>query len=362
MSAIEINGLTRDYGEGKGVFGLSLGVEKGEAFGFIGPNGAGKTTVIRHLMGFIKAQSGDCKIGGLDAWACREQIQATLGYIPGELSIFDDMTGVDYLKFITEYRGLNAGRQKELTERFRLDPRGKLKKMSKGTKQKIGIVAAFMHDPDVLILDEPTSGLDPLMQSRFIDLIIEEKNRGKTIFISSHMFEEVERTCRRVGIIRAGRLVTVDSVDALKAAQKKKYILGFENAAAADGFLTERFKAERQSESSVSVTVQNNVRGLITALAKYPVTTLSAPASSLEEIFMQYYGEGGGNANGGANDINETCESGKNGAGGCGDGRGDNNGRGEVTDNNANGKNKNNVGGSKTGAPPQKTNGGDNNV
>jgi ABC-2 type transport system ATP-binding protein len=345
---IEINKLTRDYGGGKGVFGLSLDVEKGETFGFLGPNGAGKTTVIRHLMGFIKAQSGDCKIGGRDAWACRDQIQATLGYIPGELSIFDDMTGGDYLKFIAEYRGLKADRKKELIERFALDTRGKLKKMSKGTKQKIGIVAAFMHDPDILILDEPTSGLDPLMQNRFIDLIVEEKNRGKTIFISSHIFEEVERTCRRVGIIRAGRLVTVDFVDALKAAQKKRYIVSFENAAAADGFLTERFKAERQSETGVSVTVQNNVHGLITALAKYPVTNLSAPQSSLEEIFMQYYGD---DASGADEKDDGDGGGGKDGKGGNGKnvGADKNNGGGKKAGGNGkDGGTKNDIGGNKS--------------
>ncbi len=291
MSIIEIRGLTRDYGNGRGVFDLSFSVDKGEAFGFLGPNGAGKTTTIRHLMGFLRPRAGNCTIGGLECWRDSAAIQKTLGYIPGEINFFDDMTGADFLAFSAKYRGFKAdNRTKELLDRFDLDPRGKLKKMSKGMKQKVGIVAAFMHDPDVLILDEPTSGLDPLMQNRFIELIMEEKARGKTILMSSHMFEEVERTCHRVGIIRDGRLAATDSVDALKARQVKKYIITFENSKSAESFHKEFLATELLTHHRVSVTVQNNIRELIAALDRYPVTNLSAPNQSLEEIFMQYYG------------------------------------------------------------------------
>ena len=176
MSAIKIENLVRDYGGGKGVFDVSFHVNQGEAFGFLGPNGAGKTTTIRHLMGFLKPKSGRCIIDGLDCWNDRDKVQARLGYIPGEISFFEDMTGAEFLKFITEYRKIGRkSRKEELLERFELDPKSKIKKMSKGMKQKLGIAAAFMHDPDILILDVPTSGLDPLMQNRFIELIAEEK-------------------------------------------------------------------------------------------------------------------------------------------------------------------------------------------
>ncbi|MDR1939762.1 MAG: ABC transporter ATP-binding protein [Clostridiales bacterium] len=289
MSVIEIKNLTRDYG-GKGVFDLTLSVESGETFGFLGPNGAGKTTAIRHLTGFLKPQKGSCAVNGLDCWAESPKIHGSLGYLPGEIAFFDDMTGLDFLNFIAEYRRVkDKTRMRSLLERFELDARGKIKKMSKGMKQKVGITAAFMHDPAALILDEPTSGLDPLMQSRFIELILEENKRGKTILMSSHMFEEVERTCRRVAIIKNGRLATVDSIDKLKAAQVKKYVITLENEKAALAFAKE-FAEEDVSETRVTVSIAGNIRELISQMNKYPVAGISMPGQSLEEIFMQYYG------------------------------------------------------------------------
>ena len=220
-------------------------------------------------MGFLQPKSGKCVINGLDCWRDRDKIQARLGYIPGEISFFDDMTGVEFLRFAASYRGLRAlSRQKELLDRFELDPKDKIKKMSKGMKQKLGIVAAFMHSPDILILDEPTSGLDPLMQSRFIDLIAEEKKQGKTILLSSHIFEEVERTCDRVGIIRRGELAAVDSVEALRRRHVRPYTVTLENEELARAF-AEDFSGER-SGLTVRVTAKQ----------------------SLEEIFMHYYGGG----------------------------------------------------------------------
>lgn len=293
MSVISIKNLTRDYGEGRGVFDLTFDVGQGEAFGFLGPNGAGKTTTIRHLLGFIQPKAGSCIIDGLDCWRNSSLIQAKLGYIPGEISFFDDMRGEGFLQFNAKYRGMEGrGRTDELLKRFELNPHGKIKKMSKGMKQKIGIISAFMHDPEILILDEPTSGLDPLMQSRFIDLVEEEKERGKTILMSSHMFDEVERTCHRVGIIRGGRLATVDSVDALKASQVKKYIVTFESAKAAEEFTKESLESQSLTHNRVSVSIQENIREFLAILSKYPVTNLSAPTQSLEEIFMHYYGGG----------------------------------------------------------------------
>ena len=267
MSVIKIESLVRDYGDGKGVFHVSFHVNQGEAFGFLGPNGAGKTTTIRHLMGFLKPKSGRCIIDGLDCWSERERVQARLGYIPGEINFFDDMSGAEFLKFIAEYRKIGTqNRREELLERFELEPKSKIKKMSKGMKQKLGIVAAFMHDPDILILDEPTSGLDPLMQSRFIDLIAEEKKHGKTILMSSHMFEEVERTCDRIGIIRKGRMVAVDSADTLRERHTRKYTVTLENESVAEAFAAD-FSGIRDG-------------------VKVTVTT----KQSLEEIFMDYYG------------------------------------------------------------------------
>lgn len=293
MSICEIQGLTRDYGKGRGIFDLSFTIDQGEIFGFLGPNGAGKTTTIRHLMGFLKPAQGCCVINGMDCWENSADIQKNLGYIPGEMAFFDDMTGMEFLSFIAKYRKMKVpGRTKELLDRFELDARIKLKKMSKGMKQKVGIVAAFMHDPDVLILDEPTSGLDPLMQNRFIELVLKEKARGKTILMSSHMFEEVERTCHRVAIIKDGRLVATDSVDALKAAQVKKYVITLESEDSASDFAGEGLHVSAVSQNHVTVTVKNDIKELISVMNRYPVTNISAPNQSLEEIFMQYYGGG----------------------------------------------------------------------
>ena len=269
MSVIKIEKLVRDYGGGKGIFDVSFHVNQGEAFGFLGPNGAGKTTTIRHLMGFLKPKSGKCTIDGLDCWSERDKVQARLGYIPGEISFFDDMSGAEFLKFIAQYRKIGAQSLKEeLLERFELDPKNKIKKMSKGTKQKLGIVAAFMHDPDILILDEPTSGLDPLMQNRFVNLVAEEKQHGKTILMSSHIFEEVERTCDRIGMIQKGRMITVASAAALHERHTRSYTVALENEADAKAFAAD-------------------FKGICNG-TKVTVTT----KQSLEEIFMNYYGGG----------------------------------------------------------------------
>lgn len=267
MSVINVQNLTRDYGAGRGIFDVSFSIEKGEVFGFLGPNGAGKTTTIRHLMGFLKPQSGKCTIEGLDCWKDSATIQARLGYVPGEISFFDDMTGDEYLAFMEKYRRIGTdSRKNELLDFFELDPRGKIKKMSKGMKQKLGLVTAMMHDPDVLIFDEPTSGLDPLMQSRFVEFVEAEKKRGKTMLLSSHMFEEVERTCDRIGIIRNGKLVVVDSVEVLRKRHVRSYTVTLDTKELAASFA-------------------NDFGGFLDG---QKVTVMTK--QSLEEIFMNYYG------------------------------------------------------------------------
>lgn len=212
-NVIELRQVTKDYGEGKGVFDLSFTVKEGEVFGYLGPNGAGKTTTIRQLMGFIRPQSGSCQIFGMDCFYQAAEIQKKNGYLAGELTFPEDMTGIQFLKFMAELKGMQkSARMEELMERFELDPRGKIHRMSKGTKQKIGIVNAFMHGPRTIILDEPTSGLDPLMRNRFVKLILEEKKKGTTILLCSHILEEVQKTCDRTAILRAGRLVAVEDL------------------------------------------------------------------------------------------------------------------------------------------------------
>lgn len=308
-STITLNRLTKDYGESRGVFDVSLAVERGEVFGFLGPNGAGKTTAIRQMMGFIKPQSGRCCINGYDCTTQTAEVQKSLGYIPGEIALLDTMTGLKFIEFMARYRGMRGrGRIDELIERFELDPRGRIKKMSKGMKQKIGIVCAFMHDPAVLVLDEPTSGLDPLMQSRFIDLILEERDRCKTVFMSSHIFEEVERTCSRVGIIRAGHLVAVDSVAHLKASRRKNYVITLETGNDASKFVSAATALDdvdqvtvgkgpgavgTVSDTRVTVRMHGEIEGLIALMGAYPVVDIDVEHQSLEDIFMHFYGGDG---------------------------------------------------------------------
>lgn len=291
MSVIEITNLTKDYGNNKGIFNLSFSIDKGEIFGFLGPNGAGKTTTIRHLMGFISPNKGFCTINGLDCKKNSSTIQSNLGYIPGEISFMEDMTGNAFIKFMADYRGLkDMVRANELIKLFELDPSSKIKKMSKGMKQKISIVCAFMHSPEILILDEPTSGLDPLMQNIFVQLIQEEKEKGRTILMSSHMFEEIERTCTRVGIIRQGQLMTVDTIEDLKKSKSKKYLITLDSHAHALLFAKEFSNQPLVNNCQVTVTIKDDIRPLTKAMNQHPVVALDSITQNLEDIFMHYYG------------------------------------------------------------------------
>ena len=291
MNVIEIKDLTKDYGNNKGIFDVNLAVKKGEVFGFLGPNGAGKTTTIRHLMGFVHSDKGKCLINGIDCSKESDKIQEKLGYLPGEIAFMDDMTGIEFIHFIADMKGLkNFSRAEELIKIFELDPKGKVKKMSKGMKQKIGIVCAFMGNPDILILDEPTSGLDPLMQNKFVDLILSEKEKGKTIFMSSHIFDEIEKTCDRTAIIKDGHVVAVEDMKTLSNSKHKSYVITFLNDEMAKEFSKENLKIKEVIGNVVTVSVKGDINPLIKALSKYSVTSLDVKTQSLEELFMHFYG------------------------------------------------------------------------
>lgn len=291
MGEIRIENLTKDYGNKKGVFELSFEVNKGEVFGFLGPNGAGKTTTIRNLMGFVKPDIGECYIKEMNCSKESAKIKGFLGYLPGEIAFMDEMTGYEFIHFMANMRNqVDLTYANKLIEMFEYDPSGKIKKMSKGMKQKLGIVCAFMHDPDILILDEPTSGLDPLMQNRFVELILTEKNKGKTILMSSHIFEEVEKTCDRVGIIKQGHLMTVDSIHNLKERKQKKYLVTFQNENDAVSAAQNRSDVEFVHENQVMFCVKGNIDSLIKCLANYTVISLQEEEQNLEQIFMHYYG------------------------------------------------------------------------
>lgn len=290
-NVIEIRQLTKDYGNNRGIFDVSLSVKKGEVFGFLGPNGAGKSTTIRHLMGFIQADQGSCQINGLDCLRDHARIQQALGYLPGEIAFMDDMTGIEFIKFMAKMKGMtDLTKAYELMERFELNPQGKIKKMSKGMKQKIGIICAFMHDPELLILDEPSSGLDPLMQNRFIELVLEEKQRGKTIFMSSHIFEEIERTCDRTAMIKDGRLISIEELQTLKASKHKTYQITFATQELVEQFMDEGFECKQVESNVIKVLPRNNLNYLLATLSRYDIIDLDITKPTLEELFLHFYG------------------------------------------------------------------------
>ncbi len=235
MNVIEVNNLTKDYGSGRGVFDVSIAVNKGEVFGFLGPNGAGKSTTIRHLMGFSKPDSGETLIFGKSTFKKYYEILDKVGYIPGEIALPAGLTGYEFIRMMQDMQGVkNDAQLKRMLDMFELSDEvlyGDTKRMSLGVKRKLAVVTAFMHDPEVLILDEPTSGLDPVMQDVFVKYIHEEKARGKTILLSSHIFSEIDSTCDRIAIIKDGRIVSDFIADDLKHASKKYYDVRFKSEA-----------------------------------------------------------------------------------------------------------------------------------
>lgn len=290
MNIVEVSNVTKDYGNHKGVFDVSFTLKKGEVVGFLGPNGSGKTTTIRQLMGFIQPDQGNCRILGMDCFRNSSQIQPHIGYLPGEIAFMEDMTAHSFLKFLAELKHIrDFAPTEQLIKELDLDPRGKIKKMSKGMKQKVGIVAAWMGDPDIFILDEPTSGLDPLMQKIFVSLIQEAKAKGKTVLMSSHIFEEIEHTCERVLIIRSGNIVADEQMQTLKDRSLKLYEIETTSEQTALSLQAQFTQAQVQG-AHLLLPYQGNVDALIKTLANYEILDLKTRNQSLEEIFMQYYG------------------------------------------------------------------------
>lgn len=293
MSVLNVEHLTKDYGNDRGVFDVSFEIRQGEVFGFLGPNGSGKTTVIRHLLGFSRPQKGKTSIAGLDCWKEPKEIQRKIGYQPGEINFPGDMTGTQLIKYLADLRGLaNMAKAKKLTERFDLDTSGELKRMSKGMKQKIAIICAFMHDPEILVLDEPTIGLDPLMRASFLDLIREEKKNGRSILMSSHQFDEIENSCDRVGIIKLGKMVATIVPKDIKHAARKTFKIEFLSRDDFNSMNKEHFTIrERKPENNQLILDIEDARigELFSALDKRKVKFISEIKHDLEEYFMSYY-------------------------------------------------------------------------
>ncbi len=296
MPVISAEHLTKDYGHGRGVFDVDIRVEKGECYGFLGPNGAGKTTTIRHLMGFSRPQQGSTSILGKDSWKFSAQLQNTVGYLPGEVTLPAGLSGTAFLRMMEQMRGV----QKEdylrmLLERFELNPNISIKQMSLGVKRKLAVVTAFMHDPDILILDEPTSGLDPLMQETFIEYVREEKQRGKTIFLSSHIFHEVDAVCDRIAIIRDGKIVSEFQSEELKQKHDRIYRVSFLDQASYAAFVSKPFTFTSKNEKKLRARVQipaDRVGELIASLKGFHIADFVEIPFTLEDYFMGFYDTG----------------------------------------------------------------------
>jgi ABC-2 type transport system ATP-binding protein len=297
MPVIQTNGLSKDYaakgGRVHALDNLTLSVNQGEIFGYLGPNGAGKTTTIRMLLDLIRPTAGSASIFGMDVRANSVTIRRRVGYLPGELHLWDNETAADIVRYFARVRGgVDARYVNELADRLDFDMTKKMRSYSTGNKRKIGIILALMHKPELLILDEPTSGLDPLMQQVFIQLVREARQNGQTVFLSSHMLSEVQAVCDRVGIIRSGKLQTVDSVTALTKVNFRWVNLTMKEAVPADLFAKVAGVEEVSvSGNTASMRLSGDIQPLLTAVGNRYLVDLRTQEPTLEEVFLTYYGD-----------------------------------------------------------------------
>ncbi len=291
---IVAEGLTKSYGTQRGVIDLDFSVAPGEVFGYLGPNGAGKTTTIRTLLDFLRPTSGKVSIFGLDSSAGSVEIHRRTGYLPGDLALYERMMAADYLSHFASLRGgVEWGYVQELAGRLDLRLDVLIRSLSHGNKQKVGLVQAFMHRPELLVLDEPTTGLDPIVQQEFHQMIAAVREEGRTVFLSSHVLPEVERLCDHVGIIRDGRLVAVEDVGDLKARALRTLDIHFARPVPGEAFagLPSVQQVEVQGDL-VHLTVAGHLDAVVKAAAQYEVVDITSNEATLEEIFLTFYGTG----------------------------------------------------------------------
>lgn len=292
--AIQAEGLTKSYGESRGVVDLTFEVERGEVFGYLGPNGAGKTTTIRLLLDLIRPTQGRALVLGLDARRESVEVRRHVGYVPGELALYPRLTGREHLSFFAGLRGgVDPSHVDELVERLDLDLDRPVADLSKGNRQKVGLVQALMHRPALLVLDEPTSGLDPLVQQEFYRLVRERTSAGGTVLLSSHVLSEVEHVADRVAIIREGRLVVVEDVAGLKARAVRRVVVHFAAPVAAAPFASlAGVRSVEADGSALRFEVEGSLDTLVKAIAAHEVLDVVSHEPDLEEIFLSYYREG----------------------------------------------------------------------
>jgi ABC-2 type transport system ATP-binding protein len=292
--AIETVGLTKHYGRSRGIEGLDLRVEEGEVFGFLGPNGAGKTTTIRLLLDLIRATRGEARIAGLDTHARSLEVRRLIGYLPGDFKPPTRHTAGDFLHYLERLRGrVDRRAVEELADRLELDLSRRLGDLSKGNRQKAGVVAAFMHDPPLLVLDEPTSGLDPLRQQDVLDLIGERAAAGRTVFLSSHELDQVEHVADRIAIVREGRLIAVETMAGLRERSVRRVEIRlsgppgeWQEIGTTPGVRDVTLDADG---GVLRLTVEGSMDALVKRLAVLPIQTLTSEPPELEEIFLSYY-------------------------------------------------------------------------
>lgn len=288
---IEIEGLRKFYkGKHRGVDGVDLRVMQGEVFGFLGPNGAGKTTAIRILLDLIRADSGSAKVFGLDSRKDSLEIRKRTGYLPGELGTYETVTAREMVNYFGALSGhIDAGIKKNLTDRLGIDLSRRIREYSRGNKQKLGILLAFLFDPELVILDEPTSGLDPLLQNEFYEFLGEESGKGRTIFMSSHVLSEVERICDRVGIIRDGKIVAVERIETLKEKMGQIVTVEFDEAFQAEDFKIAGVSKVKADGRTLTLHVTGNHDGILKVLSQYKIVKFLAEECTLENLFLEYY-------------------------------------------------------------------------
>lgn len=288
---IEIKNLTKDYGNSRGIFDINFSINKGEMIGFVGTNGSGKTTTIRSILGFIKPNEGAAYVNGMESWKNQDKIAKLVGYVPGEIAFPDLKTGVNFLKSQAEYKNIkDLSYADSLIKELQLDPKANLKRMSKGMKQKTALVAALMADAPIIILDEPTTGLDPLMRDAFLNIIKREHQKGKTIFMSSHMFNEMEETCDRVALVSNGHIIDVADMNEIRNRKTSEFKIEFNDRESFEKFRNSKFKIIRIQEKYNQVTIQiekNNINTLFKDLKELNVKFISEVKYTLERHFKE---------------------------------------------------------------------------
>ncbi len=289
---ITLEKLTKSYGRSRGIIDVDLEVQRGEVFGFLGPNGAGKTTTIRTMLDLIRPTSGRAVVFGIESSADPVAIHRRVGYIPGEFTLYDRLTGRQTLEYFANLRGgVDAGYQASLIERFELEAGKRFKEYSKGNKQKVGVIAALQHKPELLILDEPTSGLDPLVQQTFFATLRDAVADGATVFLSSHILSEVEKTCERVAIIRDGRIVKLGTVEGLRDLAHHQVEMRFAGAVPSDAFAQLPGVSDVVAEDHVlRLRVAGAITPVVRAAAQFELLDFVSREPSLEETFLAEYG------------------------------------------------------------------------